>query len=633
MTLRGLFLGFFGAIVVSIYQMIFKIIPDRVFLSFPSVHTLFTGVIFWVFLLAVVNAFLKRRFSRWALQPAEMAVIYGISTVAASIAAQDEAQFLFPMYVYPFRETQADRMGPFRQFIPTWMVPQDPAIVEPLYTGHVNFWEPERVRAWAIPVACWLVWFTVLGATMWAWNAILRRRWIDHDKLSFPCVQLPLELCRNAGFGGRAGGTLFWVGFAISAVIESLNTLNSIVPNVPYLRLDWEASSTIEALPSPWKAAAPMYLTWGTLHLGICYLIPTDILFSSWFFYLCRKALEIFGYAMAWRELGWDASGFPYTRAQSAGAWAVLFFLLVWAERRRLGHALEAAFTFGPQPDPGDEPTSDRTAGRVLIVGTLFLIAWGVASGMSLAIAIAFYGFFFLLNITMTRVYAQVGPPILELYYLDPEKTFTTIFGTLGQQPGPLVQFSLMYWINRDHRGQIMGHQLAALKVAQESGVSLRRFGPWIPVAFTVGAATCLITYLHWVYRVGEDQFVSGGYREAAAGLAISRIREWVFTPKGPNWLEIGFMGFGAIFTAILAKISFTFPGLPLHPIGYALAVCFAVEYNWPAFLLMWIAKSLILRYGGLKNYLRFVPLALGLTLGGFVVPVFWGFFKWWLDR
>jgi hypothetical protein len=629
MTWRGLLLGFTGAIVVSVLQMIFKIIPQTVVLPFPSVHTLFAGVVFWLFALCLVNSLLRRWRPGAVLRPAELAVIYGIATVAASIAAQDEAQFLFPMMVYPFRATQSDAMGPFRAFIPTWMVPQDPAVVEPLYSGAEVFWQPERVRAWAIPVLCWMAWLSALGATLWAWTAILRRRWVDQDRLSFPCVQLPIELCRNGGFGGMAGGRLFWAGFLFSALIESLNTIHNRFPNVPAIVLEWNASPLLEAAPSPWKALAPMTLMWGTLHLGICYLIPTDILLSSWLFFVLRKALEVFGYAQGWRELGWDAKGFPYTRAQSTGAWAVLFFLLVWAERRRLWSALEAALTRGPLRGDDHEAASDRIAGRVLLLGTAFLLWWSVQSGMSIGLAVAFYAFFFILNVTMTRVYAQVGPPILELYYLDPQRALTTVFGTLGQSPGSLTQFSLMYWINRDHRGQLMGHQLAALKVAQESGVSLRRFGPWLLVAFVVGAAGCLGTYLHWVYKVGEDQFVSGGWREAGSGLAVSRVREWVSTPKGPQWTEIGFMGFGAAFTWLLAKLNLASAGGGLHPIGYALAVCFAVEYNWPAFFLMWAVKGMLLRYGGLKMYLRFVPLALGLTLGGFVVPILWGFIAW----
>src|SRR5690349_25023663 len=127
-----------------------------------------------------------------------------------------------------------------------------------------------------------------------------------------------------------AGGRLFWAGFLLSALVESLNQLHNRFPNVPFVMLNFDARPFLESAPSPWKALAPMQLSWSTVHLGICYLIPLDILFSSWFFYVLRKLLEVWGYAMGWRELGWDARGFPYTRSQAAGAWAALFFLLVW---------------------------------------------------------------------------------------------------------------------------------------------------------------------------------------------------------------------------------------------------------------------------------------------------------------
>ena len=636
-TARAVVLGLLGVVGVSAIQVVFKARPQTVVLPFTSVLTLFTGVVFYLFVLAIFNTLVRRRLPRLALRPAELAVVYGLTTVGASIAAQDEAQFLLPMVVYPFRESQTEWAGAFRPYIPKWMVPQNPAVVEPYYGGRTNFWDPAILRAWLVPVAAWMAWLLALGATMWAWNVILRRRWVEHDKLSFPCVQLPLEMCRAGGFGGMASGRLFWGGFGVSALVESLNQLHDRFPNVPNVALDFQATPLLEAAPAPWKALAPMYLTWSTLHLGVCYLIPTDILFSAWFFYVLRKALEVVGYANGWRELGWDARGFPYTRAQSAGAWAVLFVLLVWAERKHLGRVLASALYLSKEkPDDQGEFGSYAGAGRTLVLGTVFLVWWSVQSGMSLGLAVAFYAFFWILNVTMTRVYAQVGPPILELYYLDPQKTLTTVFGTLGQSPGSLTQFSLMYWINRDHRGQPMAHQLSAFYVGKAAGnVNPRALGAWVLVAFAVGALTCLLTYLHWAYKLGEDTFVSGGWREAGSRAAISRIHEWVYQAKGPQWTEIGFMGIGGALAWLLAKINFTFIGTPFHPIGYALAVCFAVEYNWPAFAGIWALKALLLRYGGLGLYVRLVPFFLGLTLGGLVVPVGWGFvaylFEWYV--
>jgi len=187
----------------------------------------------------------------------------------------------------------------------------------------------------------------------------------------------------------------------------------------------------------------------------------------------------------------------------------------------------------------------------------------------------------------------------------------------------------MLYWINRDDRGQPMAHQLSAFKIAQVSHANMRGVGRLVLPAFVVGCVTCLLAYLSWAYRIGEDQFLSGGWREAAAPLATSRIRNWVDAPKGPQWTEIGYMAVGGAVTLILAKLNYTLIGFPFHPIGFALAMCFAVEYNWPAFLAMWLLKLILLRYGGRSLYLRCAPVFLGLVLGGFVVPMVWGFVAW----
>ena len=170
-----------------------------------------------------------------------------------------------------------------------------------------------------------------------------------------------------------------------------------------------------------------------------------------------------------------------------------------------------------------------------------------------------------------------------------------------------------------------MAHQLATFKIAQATNTSMRGIGKWVLVAFLLGCVVCIFTSLHWAYRVGEDQWQEGAWREAMAPLAVSRIQQWITMPKGPVWSEIGGMMAGGITTLILAKCNYTFVGFPFHPIGYALSVCYTMEYNWPAYMSIWIVKGLALRYGGRELYFRLVPLFLGLILGGLIFPVFWG--------
>jgi hypothetical protein len=650
---RAILLGVAASIFVVLFQIVSKAIPQTVALPLGSVTTIFPGVVLvltamGLWNLAVgsrltaqgsepdVRAVSSERRALSAFSPTEFAVVFAMVTVAASIGAQDEVQYLIPMLLYPFRESVERDTRLLRPHIPDWYVPKDPAVVEPYYIGHVNFWDPAIWTHWVVPVLVWTGWLIALGVTMWAWNVILRRRWVDQDRLTFPAVQLPIAMCRSAGFAGPLRGPIFLAGVAAAVLCESLTQLHQVLPIVPDVPTWFNASPALEGAQPPWNALAPMNITWAPFHIGVCYFIPLDILFSSWFFYLLRKLMEVVGYAFGWRELGWDARGFPFTRALASGSWIVIFVLLVWAERKQLAHVLREGFTWGRRgkhlrahADDTDEPGSYRWAARLLVLGLVALVGFSVYAGMSLWLTLAYYAFYWMLTVTMTRIYAQVGPPIEELYFIDPQRFLTTVFGTVGQAPASLTLFSLLYWINRDHRGQPMAHQLAAFRVGQVAGAPPRAMGKIVLLAFVIGAVTCLLGGLHWAYKLGEDQWVQGGWREAAATLAVGRAREWISTPKGPDWREIGFMGIGGGITFALSRLGTTIIGFPFHPIGFALATCFAVEYNWLAFAIAWGIKLLLLRYGGRELYQKLVPAFLGVVLGGLLAPVAWGFAGW----
>ncbi|MDX1933478.1 MAG: DUF6785 family protein [Capsulimonadales bacterium] len=637
-TGRALLLGLLGAVQIALLQVMTKVrpmlvVPPWTSGPYPSWYSLLPGAVFYLFLIALVNTPLRRFRPRWALLPGEMAVIFGMTTIAGAIAAMDETLLLFPLHLFPFRGAQFEETVEIRRHIPTWMVPQSPSIVEPYYLGNRSFLSPEILSAWVVPLLCWLAYLLALGTTMWSWNVLLRRRWMDNDRLGFPNVQLPMEICRNAGFDGPLRERAFFLGFGIAAAIESAQALHELVPNVPFVPLHANFSGVLSGMPHPWNALAPVELTWSALHVGLCYFIPTDILLSGGVFQVFRKGLEVFGRLMGWRELGWDAAGFPQARSQAAGAWLVLFIVLIRAEWGHLRGVFRDAFGGTSERNAdGEEPGSYRMAARLLVAGTVFLILFSVAGGMSPLIAILYYALFQMLNITATRVYCQVGPPTLELYFLDPQSTLASVFGSRLFDHGSATHLGLLYWLSRTNSGHPMAHQMSALYVARESGLSLRRFGKWILVAFMAGAAAALLFQLHFAYAVGEDQWREGGWREAGAPGLFNRVREWMETPRGPDPLKIGFMALGGAITAGLATAQHFFPGFPLHPIGFALAMCFGVEYTWPTFLLMWMVKSMILRYGGGPAYRRGIPFFLGLTLGGLVVPVLWNFVAALLD-
>ena len=91
----------------------------------------------------------------------------------------------------------------------------------------------------------------------------------------------------------------------------------------------------------------------------------------------------------------------------------VLFGLLVG--RGHLKEVFKKAFKQDSSVDDSKEIISYRTAVWGLILGSIVLIIWLVASGMSVLIAFLFLGCAFIFWIGLTRVIAEAGIPTTEV--------------------------------------------------------------------------------------------------------------------------------------------------------------------------------------------------------------------------
>ncbi len=71
-------------------------------------------------------------------------------------------------------------------------------------------------------------------------NVLIRRAWVEQEKLSYPIIQLPLELTRNGTGSVLFSNRLFLFGFSLTTMITLLNGLHFHYPTVPNLRLRTE---------------------------------------------------------------------------------------------------------------------------------------------------------------------------------------------------------------------------------------------------------------------------------------------------------------------------------------------------------------------------------------------------------
>ena len=67
----------------------------------------------------------------------------------------------------------------------------------------------------------------------------------------------------------------------------------------------------------PWNAIGATRADFYPFMIGIAYLLPQSIIFSTWFFYLVGKAQLILGAQTGWSDVSPD---YPYFGMQAAGA-------------------------------------------------------------------------------------------------------------------------------------------------------------------------------------------------------------------------------------------------------------------------------------------------------------------------
>ena len=93
-----------------------------------------------------------------------------------------------------------------------------------------------------------------------------------------------------------------------------------------------------------------------------------------------------------------------------------------------------------------------------------------------------------------------------------------------------------------------------------------------------------------------------------------------------PGWDVPGLtaMLFGGAFTLLLAALRMRLPVFPLHPVGYVLANTLTLNAFFVPFLLAWLVKVLVQRFGGSILYRRSLAFFVGLILGDIVTQAGW---------
>ncbi len=593
----------------------------------PTTTSLFFNVIFTCLLIGALNSVVRWLRPRWALEWGELIVIYTMLSISSAIAGHDGIQMLAPIVAAPhwFATPENNWQEMFGELLPEHWAVSDMKSLTALFEGGTTLYRADHLLPWLAPVATWTAFIVLMLLVMLYLDVILRRQWTEYEKLSYPLVEVPLEVTRPGGAIFR--NRLFWFGLAPAAAVDILNGLHVLYPRIPELHVRIKDMSR-HFRSKPWSAIGWTPVSFYPFAIGLGYLLPQDQLFSCWFFYFFWKAQRIISCVVGFEPVRWTQSAPPYLNEQSFGGYLGLFIFSVWAMRGHLGVIWRSLR--GQKVDDDDEPARYRTAAIIVLVGIALLVWFSNAGGISLPVAIAYMLIYFVLSVVVTRIRAELGHPVHDLHFAGPDLMIPKFVGTKHLSKKDLLGLSFYFWQNRAHRNHPMPHQLEGLKMGRDHGVNQRNFLLAMTAAGVIGALGSFWGWLHPGYSMGVGAKWTGTARHFGMQ-PYQRLQGWLLAPTGPDVPAMIATAVGAAFVVGLMALRTRFVGWPLHPIGYAVSSSWSMNCLWLPLLIAWIVKGLVLRYGRAQSYRRAMPFFIGLVIGEFVVGSIWTIIGIWL--
>jgi len=586
----------------------------------PTTYSLyFNTVLLLLFFFALVE--LVRKVTGWTLfNQSELMVLYFGLGVGSALVGHDQSQVLLSVlgHTHYFKSPTNRYEELIFPHLPQWLVVTDEAALRDLYIGGSSVWTKQNFLAWLRPLLGWWLFWGAMLAVFLGLSVLLIPQWVRHEKLSFPLARFPLYLTDKSLYRSR----LFWWGFAVPAFVNTLNNLHVVVsPAFPMMhthRINLGQYITSH----PWNALGWTPINFFPFAIGIGFLLPLDLLFSSWFFYLVWKLERVVVAA-----LGYPTGGLgnpPYPHEQSFGAYVGLALLVLWTARHYLKATLRSLWK---REEHTKFPINPAWAWLLVAGGIALLLAFSIAAGMQWWAAALFFLGYLSVSITVSRVRGEFGSPVHDLHFASPGSVMVRLVGTRPFTPRTLTVFALYYWFNRAHRSHPMPTAMEGLVIGDQLGQAKGMWqGLWLAVLVGMPAACYML--LDPYYRLGADTAQVGGAQRWFGWEAFNNyLLPWLTAEHKVNWGAIGFTAGGFLFVWLLYLLRVYWIGSPFHPVGYAISGTWSMEMVWFPLFLAWLAKALVLRYGTFRDYYNYSQFFIGLVIGDFVSGGLWNIY------
>jgi len=559
---------------------------------------------------------------RLALSRAELLTVFVFLTIAVPITASYGVRAFLPHLTMPrYRQAAENEFERINQMIPAWYGPTDPETVRQVYEG-AEAGAGVPWGEWTGPLALWTVFLLACFVGALSLVSLLHREWSEGEKLLYPLTFIPLEMTRSPLPGARSllADPLTWVGIGVSCVFNGWNILGAFNPSVPSPGFYKDVSELLSE--QPWAYLRPVTLYFRPDIVGVGYLIPADILLSSWMLFALWRVGK-----MVALTLGDRPAEYPYPQEAATGGYLAMALMLLWSGRRGLAQGVHALLGRPVAAERHAGPIRPRLAAIGLIVSGVLFVLWCVLSGLTPLISLPYLIALGSFTLVFVRFRAETGMPIEFLYpYGYARKLLLYSVGTTGllRVGGPrgLTILTCLAWLARHHLvPSAAAYSVDAFRISDGLGLRARKVVPLLVLAFVVGLAAAYVTHLTAYYTFGqnvlEGRTFEADYRAQVALQEFVDLEAMLRNPTPASVPATLFTGYGFLAVMALSLLRRAFMRFPLHPLGFLIAVCYGHDNPWwSALFAAWAAKAALMRIGGLSLYRRLVPLFIGLFLG-----------------
>ncbi|MBC7328717.1 hypothetical protein H5T87_11505, partial [bacterium] len=525
------------------------------------------GVMFLLFIILIINGFIRKYFPHKALSSGELIAIYAMAMVSAPFSSFGLVQFLIPsigdLKYFSKIELHWDK---FLRYLPKYLYLQNEEAIRLFFDGGGKIpW-----KDWAVPLINWLIFSLTLYFFFWCVGVIFRKQWVEREKLTFPLVIVPLEMLREPEeghfFNSFIRHPLTLTGMFLAMLSQISYGIYHIKPSIPPLVL--LHNNLMRFFPQPpWNAMQWLEISLYPSILGLAYIVSAEVAFSCWFFYILGKFELVLGSAMAFsagRESGFWAR-FPGLEEQSLGAFLIIFALLLWSAREHLKDVFLKAIG-RKEIDDSAEPLSYKTAFWGIIFSLVVLLVWLKRAGLSIGFSLFFIFIFLIFSLVLSRMRAEGG--LTWVHVPDhPSNIAVSALGVEGAGERNLTILSALKFMEVDGRGYIMPSEVEVLRFSPTEGKKgwLITLGVWLSIIACVIVA--VITTLYLYYHNGAGSAKADRWRVESGVWGFRELASWLNVSTQKNPYRFGYSAIGAIFTLFLGLMRYRFTWWPFHPL------------------------------------------------------------------